>query len=146
MHKVSVREIPDLNRLRPYLEGRSVNLDQISFDKQAQSLDIPLAVIERGGHVLRNFLIFKKWEHPVVSARLHIYNARNCGIVDDARKGAGAIHYVSFKNDIITISFREEIAVKVTVSNLFMELSITDNQVGRERYCARKCRWPAVPG
>ena len=146
MHKVPVREIEDLNRLRGYLQGRSVSLDQVKSDQYKRSLDIPVTVIETGGYVSRDFLLVKKWEHHVMSACLYIYNASSCGIVDDERKGAGIINFISYKNNIITISFVEEITIKVTVSNLFMELLITENRVGREGYYARKCRWPAVPG
>jgi len=142
MHKVSVRETEDLNRLRDYLEGRTVVLDQVSLNKHRHSIDIPVTVIEKGGCVARDFLLIKKWEHRVVSACLYIYNAQTCGIVDDEKKGAGTINSISYKNDIITIGFVEEITIKVTVSNLFMELSITENQAGREAYYARKCRWP----
>ncbi|MCX5867294.1 MAG: hypothetical protein NT009_07430 [Proteobacteria bacterium] len=146
MHKVPVREIEDLNRLRDYLLGRSVSLDQVRFDKYKHSIDIPVTLIEKGGCVARNFLLVKKWEHHVVSACLYVFNVQSCGIVDDEQKGAGVINSISYKNDIITISFVEEITIKVTVSNLFMELSITENQVGRECYYARKCRWPTGPG
>jgi hypothetical protein len=142
MHKVPVRETEDLNRLREYLQGRRVSLDEVRFDKYKHSIDIPLTLIEKGGYVTRNFLLLKRWEHHVVSACLYINNAQSCGIVDDERKGAGTINSISYKNDIITISFVEEITIKVTVSNLFMELSITENQAGREAYYARKCRWP----
>ncbi|MCX5860453.1 MAG: hypothetical protein NT056_11315 [Proteobacteria bacterium] len=146
MHKVPVREIENLNRLRDYVQGRNVTLDQVRFDQHKKSIDIPVTVIEKGGYVARDFLLVKKWEHRVVSACLYIYNAQTCGIADDEKKGAGTINSISYKNDIITISFVEEITIKVTVSNLFMELSITENQAGREAYYARKCRWPAVPG
>lgn len=145
MHKVSVRETEDLNRLRDYLQGRSVVLDQVKFDKYKHSIDIPVTVVEEGGYVVRNFLLIKKWEHHVVSACLYIFNVKSCGIADDEQKGAGTINSISYKNDIITISFMEEITIKVTVSNLFMELSITENVVDFKRYFARKCRWPTGP-
>ncbi|MDD5224321.1 MAG: hypothetical protein PHE84_10035 [bacterium] len=146
MHKVPVRETENLNLLRDYIQGRSVVLDQVRFDQYKKSIDIPLTVIEKGGFIARDFLLVKKWEHHVVSACLYIYNAQACGIADDEKKGAGTINSISFKNDIITISFVEEITIKVTVSNLFMELSVTENEVGRKCYYARKCRWPALPG
>ena len=129
-----VNDIKDVGVILDYVHDRFFAIEKVVIDQERQQLTIPISIICIGSRVSGKILWLERRTHLIKSAAILIHNVVSYELVDEAGVGQGDINTILFDGENVIIECGLPVTINIKVSNLHLELEITDNIVGEKTY------------
>ncbi|MEW6600530.1 MAG: hypothetical protein AB1499_06130 [Nitrospirota bacterium] len=124
----------EISAILDRIHDRFFVVEDIVFDPESRCLRIPLSVIDDKGNLSRKIFFLKKLTHDILAAELIIKNVIDYKIEDISQTGKGDINTIVLDEDNLVIKCGLPVTVTIKVSELLLELIVSDKVVGQKSF------------